>query len=93
MKKTLLFFAIFSSMMIFAQTCGYTAVQNELESRNPQVKANREAAEAKLLQTDVRSYLNVIAQCKKPTRKWHIWFFPTHEPTLKNQKSHFFSNA
>ena len=65
MKKTLLFFAIFSSMMIFAQTCGYTAVQNELESRNPQVKANREAAEAKLLQTDVRSYLNGIGATSK----------------------------
>ena len=65
MKKTLLFFAIFSSMMSFAQTCGYTAVQNELESRNPQVKANREAAEAKLLQTDVRSYLNGIGATSK----------------------------
>ena len=64
MKKTLLFFAIFSSMMIFAQTCGYTAVQNELESRNPQVKANREAAEAKLLQTDVRSYLRACLKIK-----------------------------
>lgn len=24
----------------------------------------------------------VVRQCKKPTRNWHIWFFPTHEPTL-----------
>jgi transcriptional regulator with XRE-family HTH domain len=36
---------------------------------------------------------NVIAQCKKPTRKWHIWFLPTHEPTLKKTKEPFFSNA
>ncbi|MGV7106490.1 helix-turn-helix domain-containing protein, partial [Flavobacterium sp. U410] len=34
-----------------------------------------------------------IAQCKNPTRKWHIWFFPTHEPTLKKPKEPFFSNA
>jgi hypothetical protein len=32
----------------------------------------------------------VIAQCKKPTRKWHIWFFPTHKPTLKKPKEPFF---
>jgi hypothetical protein len=35
----------------------------------------------------------VIAQCKKPTRKWHIWFFLTHEPTLKKPKEPFFANA
>ena len=42
----------------------------------------------------------VIAQCKKPTRKWHIWFFPTLKPTLKKPKSlsrffgkPFFANA
>jgi len=22
--------------------------------------------------------------------KWHIWFFPTHEPTLKKPKEPFF---
>jgi hypothetical protein len=33
---------------------------------------------------------NVIAQCKKPTRKWHIWFFPTLKPTLKKPKEPFF---
>ncbi|MCB0538467.1 MAG: hypothetical protein KDE33_13180, partial [Bacteroidetes bacterium] len=27
---------------------------------------------------------------KNPTRKWHIWFFPTHEPTLKKPKEPFF---
>jgi hypothetical protein len=32
----------------------------------------------------------VAYQCKNPARKWHIWFFPKHEPTLcKNLKSHF----
>jgi hypothetical protein len=36
---------------------------------------------------------NVIAQCKKPTRKWHIWFFPTQKPTLKKPKEPFFANA
>jgi hypothetical protein len=35
----------------------------------------------------------VIAQCKKPTRKWHIWFLPTHEPKLEKPKEPFFSNA
>ena len=28
-----------------------------------------------------------------PTRKWHIWFFPIHKPTLKKPKEPFFSNA
>jgi hypothetical protein len=44
----------------------------------------------------IRHYANtqtVIAQCKKPTRKWHIWFFPTLKPTLKKPKEPFFSNA
>ena len=36
---------------------------------------------------------NVIAQCKKPTHKWHIWFFPKHKPTLKKPKEPFFANA
>jgi hypothetical protein len=30
---------------------------------------------------------------KKPTRKWHIWFLSTHEPTLKKPKEPFFANA
>jgi hypothetical protein len=34
-----------------------------------------------------------VRQCKKPTRKWHIWFFPKHEPTLKKPKEPFFANA
>ncbi len=35
----------------------------------------------------------VSRQCKKPTRKWHIWFLPTHEPMLKKPKEPFFANA
>jgi hypothetical protein len=38
-------------------------------------------------------YLRVVRQCKKPTRKWLFWFFPTHEPTLKKPKEPFFANA
>jgi hypothetical protein len=34
-----------------------------------------------------------VRQCKKPTRKWHIWFLPTHEPKLKKPKEPFFANA
>ena len=30
---------------------------------------------------------------KSQPHKWHIWFFPTHEPTLKKPKEPFFSNA
>ena len=30
---------------------------------------------------------------RQPTRKWHIWFLPTHEPTLKKPKEPFFANA
>ncbi|WP_211223558.1 hypothetical protein, partial [Flavobacterium filum] len=39
---------------------------------------------------EVFSQSDVIAQCKKPTRKWHIWFFPTLKPTLKKPKEPFF---
>jgi hypothetical protein len=41
--------------------------------------------------TQSRSALCVSV--KKPTRKWHIWFLPTHEPTLKKPKEPFFANA
>lgn len=27
---------------------------------------------------------------RQPTRKWHIWFFPRYEPTLKKPKEPFF---
>ncbi|WP_260392476.1 helix-turn-helix domain-containing protein [Empedobacter falsenii] len=30
---------------------------------------------------------------KSQPHKWHIWFLPTHEPTLKKPKEPFFSNA
>ncbi len=30
---------------------------------------------------------------KSQPHKWHIWFFPTHEPTLKKPKEPLFSNA
>ena len=39
------------------------------------------------------AYIQVVRQCKKPARKWHIWFFPTQEPTLKKPKEPFFANA
>jgi transposase-like protein len=39
---------------------------------------------------EYNGYYRVIAQCKKPTRKWHIWFFPTLKPTLKKPKEPFF---
>ncbi len=33
------------------------------------------------------------ASVKKPTHKWHIWFLPTHKPTLRKTKRAIFSNA
>jgi hypothetical protein len=30
---------------------------------------------------------------KSQPHKWHIWFFPTHKPTLKKPKEPFFANA
>ena len=39
------------------------------------------------------TYTDVSGQAKKPTRKWHIWFLPTHEPMLKKPKEPFFANA
>lgn len=60
MKKTILLFAVLFSMMSIAQTCGFDRVQNALENKYPEIKKSREAAEAKLLKMDVKSYLNKI---------------------------------
>ena len=30
---------------------------------------------------------------KSQPHKWHIWFFPTHKPTLKKPKEPFFASA
>lgn len=65
MKKTLLLLAIFSSMMIFAQTCGFDQVQNRVEKEFPEAKINRQAAEARLLNMDVRSYVNSVGATSK----------------------------
>ena len=44
-----------------------------------------------LISRDKSESINELSlSVKKPTRKWHIWFFPRHEPTQKKQKSHFF---
>jgi hypothetical protein len=56
--------------------------------------ANQTAKEKKWQKvTSLCGYLLVIAQCKMPTRKWHIWFFPTHKPMLEKPKEPFFANA
>jgi hypothetical protein len=34
--------------------------------------------------------LTVRAHAKNPTRKWHIWFLPTHKPTLQKTKRAIF---
>ena len=65
MKKTILLFAIFLSMGIFAQTCGFDQVQKELETQFPQIKKDREALDAKLLQTDLRAYLDKLGATSK----------------------------
>jgi len=38
-------------------------------------------------------YIQVRAHAINPPHKWHIWFFPTHKPTLKKPKEPFFANA
>ena len=58
MKKTLSFVAFIFSMIIFAQTCGFDQVQADLEAKFPEVKKSREMAEANLLQTNLRAYLD-----------------------------------
>jgi len=30
---------------------------------------------------------------RQPAHKWHIWFLPTHKPTLKKPKEPFFATA
>lgn len=65
MKKTLSVLALVLSMIIFAQTCGFDQVQANLEAKFPAIKKNREMAEAKLLQTDVRSYLDKMGATSK----------------------------
>lgn len=65
MKKVILFLAIFLSVGIFAQTCGFDQVQNELEAKFPQIKKDREALDAKLLQTNVKAYLDQLGATTK----------------------------
>lgn len=65
MKKTILLFAILFSISIFSQTCGFDEVQHKLEVKFPEAKKNREAAEAKLLNMNVNSYLNKIGATSK----------------------------
>ncbi|MBS4042090.1 MAG: hypothetical protein KGZ81_15995, partial [Flavobacteriales bacterium] len=40
-------------------------------------------------QTTVQKLTNRQTKKSQPA-KWHIWFFPTHEPTLKKPKEPFF---
>jgi hypothetical protein len=51
------------------------------------VRLNRKTARSRQLHI----VPSVRAHAKNPTRKWHIWFFPTHEPTLKKPKEPFFA--
>ena len=53
--------------------------------------ASRQESASKTATSHIRKTLCVSV--KKPTRKWHIWFLPTHEPTLKKPKEPFFANA
>jgi len=46
-----------------------------------------------LSKSRLRQAFSVGRQCKKPTRKWHIWFLPKQEPMLKKPKEPFFANA
>ena len=65
MKKIIIVVAMIFSIGIFAQTCGFDEVQKNLELKYPEIKKNREQAEAQLLATDVKSYLNKIGASSK----------------------------
>ena len=65
MKKTLSILAIIFATFIYAQTCAFDQVQHNLEAKFPEIKKNREKAEAKLLQTDVRAYLDKMGATSK----------------------------
>ncbi len=45
----------------------------------------------------INKYLWIYTSCaslrKSQPHKQHIWFLPTHKPTLKNPKELFFANA
>ena len=58
MKTILSFVAILFAMTFNAQTCAFDKVQSELEAKNPEIKKNREASDARLLNMDLQSYLN-----------------------------------
>lgn len=65
MKKHFTLLTLLLAFTIFAQTCGFDQVQNNLEKQFPQLKKDREAADAKLLNTNVKSYLNKIGATSK----------------------------
>lgn len=52
--------------MIFGQeSCAFDQVQQELERKNPEIRKAREDAEARLMQTNVKEYLNKIGATSK----------------------------
>lgn len=66
MKKKLFLLFLLSTIIIYSQEfCGYDAHQADLEKVNPQIKKNREEAEARLLSMDLRSYLDKIGATSK----------------------------
>ena len=65
MKKTLSVLALIFSMIIFAQTCAFDQVQQNLEAKFPENKKSREKAEANLLQMNARAYLDKMGATSK----------------------------
>lgn len=65
MKKIIIVVAMVFSIEIIAQTCGFDEVQKNLELKYPEIKKNRELAEAQLLATEAKSYLNKIGATSK----------------------------
>ena len=38
-------------------------------------------------------HVTVTTHTKNPTRKWHIWFLPTHNPSQKTKRAIFFQRS
>ena len=65
-------------------------MRNKIYAKNTEYIACRQNLSKNLHLHKTFVNLSVVRQCKKPTRKWHIWFLPTHKPMLKKPKEPFF---
>ncbi len=66
MERILIIIVSLCTVMISGQEwCAFDKVQQELEQKDPEIRKSREEAEARLLQMNVKEYVNKIGATSK----------------------------